>query len=159
MGRHTGMQDAKMFCCSAWLQTACDALEDLINGKSLNCQQKEKLKWAGSLLAKADYDSPFRDKSDFSPVLATSVSPIFYRSLRDLLEFDSDYQAEFHDNSTSIASYREFSDRVHQTLDSGCEKNALSKAEIRMTAKLFHRMSEYIFSSLHSSNEYQCLAG
>lgn len=148
-----------MFCCSAWLQTACDALENLLQNKSLNCNQKDKLKWAGSLLAKADYDSPFRDKSDFSLILATHVSPIFYHSLIDLLEFDSDYQAEFHDNSTSIASYREFSDRVYQTLDSGCEKNVLSKAEVRMTAKLLHRISEYIFSSLHNSNECQCLAG
>lgn len=144
-----------MFRCDCWLVTAHEALESIINDKPLNAKDKKMLKWTGSLLAHMDYDDPAKPKKCVEP-MTTTIRPIFWQSLIDLLRNDSEYQTRFPRNNTdSIASYKDFSHRVCQTLYSGFEKNTLSKEEIRMTAKLVHRMSEYIFSNLQNSRGHQ----
>lgn len=128
------LEKAEMFAVSARLTTTSSCLEKIAEG-SLTDTEKELLGWAGSMLGRVDWHSPYHETSDFSEVLATSLRPGFYGAFIKM----------------RLPPNRDFLDRLYNTLVSKGEKQELSEKELITAKELLKRMSDY---ALNESRDY-----
>jgi len=125
-------QRASMFAACVRLQSASSSLKRLRNENSLGEKQIKNLKWAGNLVGGLDWYALDYPKGNFSPILATSIRPDFYRAFIEM----------------KFVPTRDFLDRLYQTLQTGFQTELLKAEEIVLASELMKKMSGYITSKL-----------
>jgi hypothetical protein len=125
---------AEIFAASVKLKRTSSCLEKIAES-GLTDLEKGLLGWAGCMLSKVDWDSPYYERSDFSDGLATTLRPGFYDAFQKM----------------KLLPNRSFLDRLYKTLESKGEKQELSEKELVVAKELMNRLSDY---ALRESMDY-----
>ena len=120
-----------MFVRSVRLTSANSSLDKLIAGEKLSGEERQQLRWAGSVIAGADSQSPYHEKSNLDCVERTEIAPDFYRALSYL----------------KFTSRPDFLDNFYLLLKSG-GKELIIESELKQGKKLIEEMARYAFTKL-----------
>ncbi|MDP3734662.1 MAG: hypothetical protein Q8R37_05525 [Nanoarchaeota archaeon] len=123
-----------LFAFSIKLSDASSGIGQLITGEALPDVMIQKLRWAGSMLAGVDNQSPYISESNLTCVEATTWAPYFYGAL---------IQLGYRDRPS-------FLDNFYILLKSGGDAE-ITEDEIQQGKALLKRMSDDAFAELSQS--------
>lgn len=128
--------EPKLFAVSSKLQYAATIMERLSDGKELEPDERENLRYCGCLIEQLDWNSEgFRNRGEHKEdaefyelcCIATDARPYFYSGLIRI------------ENPALLE--REFLDRFYHTLKSGGEEILLNAGEIVNARSLIEKIS------------------
>lgn len=131
----TLQDDAELFMASARFQSVASGLKKIIDGQKIEGTEAEHLSWTGDLTGRMDWISQQGSEHPELSVLATRLRPTYYSALLRV----------------GVPYSDTFSQRLHETLQSGGRDNHLNTEELARAHLVYQEMATCILSYLQNS--------